>query len=139
MKFNLNHLYKVHAFVAFMLLVLDVIACIQARLMFGPEMAFKYVWLPAIPFIIWNLIIVFLGIYKQWAAFILGLLAVLFSLKTFETFLQLPRWEISFNIYLFASTRFVAELIAIFNLILLLTSSAGIYLMIKKYIDKRER
>ena len=139
MKLNLSNLCKVHAFVASMLLFLTITACIQTTIMVGPDMSTKYAWLPSIPFMISSLIIVILALYRRYMAFIIGLIQVIFTLQTFETFLQIPTWEISFDIYLFATFRFVAELTAIFNLILLVTSSAGIYLMIKRYIDKRER
>jgi len=136
MKLNLNKLYKIHSFTAFMLLFLTIVGCIQATFMFGPDMSTKYVWLPSIPFIIWGLIILVLAMYKQWAAFILGFLEVLFTLQTFETFLQIPTWEISFDPYSFATSRFTAELIAIFNLIFLITSAIGTYLFIKKLLNK---
>ena len=137
MKCNLNTLYKVHVFVSCILLIINILGCIQATFMFGSEVSIKYVWFPSIPFMLSSFIILVLAIYRRHIAFIIGLIQVLLSLQTFETFLQLPNWEVSFDLYSFVTTTFMTELTAIFNLLFLITSLFGTYLFVKKVFSQK--
>ena len=139
-NFNLKKLFLIHSTAALLLLIITFIVCLLSSINFGSMInTFKYAWLPSMPFMISSLVMMLLAIYRHNITFIIGLIQVALTLQTFETFLQLPHWQISFDIHSFVTMTFVAELTAIFNLVLLVTSSAGIYLMIKRYIDKRER
>ena len=135
MKCNLNTLYKVHAFIASMLLVLDILVCVQANVMFG--FAGKYVWPPAIPLMIWTVIIIILAMCRKWPTFLLGLLEVLYTSQTFKTFLQIPTWEISFDPYSLVTTSLMAEVLAILNLAFLITSLFGTYFFVKKIFSQK--
>jgi len=137
---DLKKLLLMHSVTGLLLLIFIFTSCVLASINFGSVInTFQAAWKPSLFGMFLALIIFVLGMLRVKFTFIIGFILSINLLGTFGLFLQLPNWRFSLAPHSFATISFIAELTAIFNLILLLTSSAGIYLMIKRYIDKRER
>ena len=139
-EFYLKKLFLIHGIVALMLLISIITSCVLASINFSSVIdTFQVAWKPSLFSMFLALIVFILSMLRIRLAFILGPILSINLLGVFSLFLQLPSWRFSLDPHSFATISFAGELTAIFNLVFLITSFIGMYLLIKKYFHKKHR